>query len=432
MLASDARRSFARSPARPAPGMSRPYRAGLRRPPRQPALTRPGVRRGLVHLFCLGLVCLAVAGPLAPLSGITSRQEVAAAVVRHARYLAAQAEATAPGGWNVPPYPLTISEITASNPPEPALPAVPASFVQPAPDEAAALVSQRDRPAPAGSIAPVAPVPVAPNPVREATAAALRQRFAALPEGYGMVVLDASGVPIFEHQAAEQFQAASLYKLGVAAEVYRLRKAGKLSFSDPLIITREALADGDTLFAAGDIGRKITVGEAVDFMITRSSNVAAILLLKKAGPAGVNAMFAELGMNDTKLLDRPFRNVYGNAKNQTTPRDIARFFWLLLRGRVVDVESSQALITLLLRQRIDDRLPALLPKGVPVAHKTGNLVGVVHDAGIIYSRNGPVIVVGMSQDGPSEEEAASTIAQLARVTYDAYTGAVAAEEDGWP
>lgn len=428
MVASDARRSFTRPPARPVAGVSRSYRAGARRPPRQPVLTRPGVRRGLVHLFCLGLVCLAAAGPLAPLSGIASRQEVAIAVVRHARFLAAQAEAAAPGGWNVPPYPLTISEIIASNPPEPALPAVPASFVQPAPAETAA----GERTAPASSAAAPAPVPVAPNPVREATGAALRQRFAALPEGYGIVVLDASGTPIFEHRASEQFQAASLYKLGVAAEIFRLRKAGKLNFSDPLIITREALADGDTLFAAGDIGRKITVGEAVDFMITRSSNVAAILLLKKAGPAGVNAMFDELGMSDTKLLDRPFRNVYGNAKNQTTPRDIARFFWLLLRGKVVDVDSSQAIITLLLRQRIEDRLPALLPKGVPVAHKTGNLVGVVHDAGIIYSRNGPVIVVGMSQDGPTEEEATGTIAQLARVTYDAYTGASAADEVGQP
>jgi beta-lactamase class A len=404
--------------------MNRSARTSARRPPRQPLLTRPGVRRTLIHLFCLGLVCLAAIGPLASLSGISSRRDVAGAVTRHARYLVAQEEAAAGGGWNAPSYPLTISEVAAANPPEPALPWAPSNITQPAPAADAPPATEPDASGSGPTSAGM--VPVAPDPIREAARQELREAFANLPEGYGFVVLDAAGAVVFEHRATEQFQAASLYKLGVAAEVFRLKKAGVLSFSDPLIVTRESLADGDTLFAAGDVGRKITVGEAVDFMITRSSNVAAILLMKKVGPSGVNRMFGDLGMPETKLLDRPFRNIYGNAKNQTTPRDIAHFFWLLLREKVVDADSSRAIITLLLRQRIEDRLPASLPKGTPVAHKTGNLVGVVHDAGILYTRNGPVVVVGMSQDGPTEEEAINAIAQLGRVTYDSYHGVPAA------
>jgi len=421
VLVSDGHRRFHYGTTRPTPSMTRAVRPRARRLPRVPWLTRPAVRRIMVHLVCLGLVCLAAIGPLAPLSGISSRQEVAAAVVREARYRAILDELAAPGGWNVPPYPLTIAEIAASNPPAPALPPAPASIVQPVAEVAAEPAAPPNR-------APLT-VPIAPNPIREAARDALRQRFASLPEGYGIVVLDADGAPIFEHQPAAQFQAASLYKLGVAAEVYRLRKAGRLSFKDPLIITRESLVDGDTVFAAVDIGRRITIGEAVEIMITHSSNVAAILLLRRVQPASVNATFADLGLNETKLLDRPFRNVHGNAKNQTTPRDMGRFFWLLLRGKVVDVESSQAIITLLLRQRVEDRLPVGLPRGVPIAHKTGNLVGVVHDAGIIYTRNGPVIVVALSQDGPTEEEAVSTIAYLGRATYEAYSGLSASADD---
>ena len=430
MLASDARRSGSRFAARSPERARRARQSGERRPPRRPLLTRAGVRRYVVHLFCLGLVCLAATGPLAALSGVGSRVEVSQAVLRHARYLAALAEAESPGGWNVPAYPLTISEVAAANPPEPALPAAPSIFVKPQPDLAAELV-----PAPEGEVAPSLPeMPTTfpPSPLRDAAGKSLRLGFADLSEGYGVVVLDADGAPIFQHRPTEQFQAASLYKLGVAAEVFRQRKAGLLTFKDPLIITRESLADGDTLFAGGDVGRKITVGEAVDFMITRSSNVAAILLMKRVGQAAVNGMFADLGMVDTKLLDRPFRNVHGNARNQTTPRDLARFFWLLLRGKVIDVDSSQAIITLLLRQRIDDRLPAALPKGVPIAHKTGNLVGVVHDVGIIYCPAGPVIVVGLSQDGPTEDEANATLIQLARAAYDAYSGAATAEAPGQP
>lgn len=378
-------------------------------------LARPGWRRSLVHLFCVALVWLAVAGPLGAV-GVGSRTDVADAVVRHARYLRALEEASAAAGWQAPAYPLIISDVPA---PEPALPSVPARFVQ-SDDTLEPALNVSVAPAPEPVSEPL--VVAAPNPRRDATTVALRQQLGSLGEAYGIVVLDADGVPVFEHQPTEQFQAASLYKLGVAAEVFRQQKQGKLTLKDPLIISRDSLADGDTMFAAGDIGRKITVGEAVDFMITRSSNVAAILLLRRVEQANVNSLLANLGLKDTRLLDRPFRNINGNARNQTTPRDMGRFFWLLLRGRVVDVDASQALIRLLLRQRIDDRLPAALPKGVPIAHKTGNLVGVVHDAGIIYSPAGPLVVVAMSQDAPSEDEAVATIALLARVTYDAYTG----------
>jgi beta-lactamase class A len=381
-----------------------------------PWFGRAGWRRGAVHLFCLGLVWLAVSGPLGIAASVGTRVEVAEAVVRHTRYLRAVEEAAAPPGWQSPSFALVISDVPA---PEPALPSVPSRFVQaePAPELA---------PAPAPVIVESLPLPppaaLAPNPRRDAAGAAMRSQVGTLSDAYGVVVLDADGVPAFEHQPGEQFQAASLYKLGVAAEVFRQQKQGRLTLKDPLIISRESLADGDTMFAAGDIGRKITVGEAVDFMITRSSNVAAILLLRKVEQANINQMFASLGLQDTRLLDRPFRNIHGNARNQTTPRDMGRFFWLLLRGKVVDVESSQALIRLLLRQRIDDRLPAALPKGVPIAHKTGNLVGVVHDAGIIYSPAGPLVVVAMSQDAPSEDEATATIALLARIAYDGYAG----------
>lgn len=422
MLASGARRRVPPTVTYRGQISARVERAATRRPPRQPWLTRLGVRRGLVHVFCLGLVCLAATGPLAAMSGVGTRDEVAAAVVRHARFLAARAEAESPGGWNAPRYPLTIGEATTSTPPEPALPPAPSSLVQ-ADGPPAAADTRGD--APSNLEPPVeAPAPTTvPPALHAAVSEALRQHFGDLSDVYGVVIMDADGNSLFERQPAEQFQAASLYKLGVAAEAFRQKKAGTLNFKDSLTITRESLAEGDTLFAAGDIGRKITIGEAVDFMITRSSNVAAILLLNRVEAGSVNTMFTALGMPDTRLLERPFRNIYGNAKNQTTPRDMAHYFLLLLRGKVVDAESSKAIITLLLRQQIDDRLPAALPKGAPVAHKTGNLVGVVHDAGIIYTPTGPVIVVGMSQDPPSEDEATATIVQLGRVTYDAYMSA---------
>ena len=46
---------------------------------------------------------------------------------------------------------------------------------------------------------------------------------------------------------------------------------------------------------------------------------------------------------------------------------------------------------------IQDRIPALLPPDVSVIHKTGNLTGVLHDAGIVAIASGSAVVVAMSQ-----------------------------------
>ena len=419
VLASHARR-YDPPPAQTA---APPARATERRQPRQPVEIGLAGRRYIVHLFCLALVCLASVGPLAATSGVGDRASVHEAVERHGRFLMAQAEMEAPGGWTTPRIPMTIAEVDATRPADLELPAAPANFVR-SPETTAPVTAAGPAANPAPAARSVsAPVVSERAPLQAATREALQRRFATVSDAYGFMVLDADGATLYEHQADQVFQAASLYKLGVAAEVYRQARAGKLNFRDTLVITRESLAESDMMFVAPrDVGRKITVAEALDFMITRSSNAAAHLLLKRVGPANVNALMSELGLKNTLLLDRPFGNVQGNAKNQTTPRDIARFFSLLLHGKVVDVESSEAIIRLLLRQKIDDRLPAELPSGVLVAHKTGNLVGAAHDAGIIYTPAGPLIVVGMSQDYESETEAYAMIARLSRVAYEAFTG----------
>jgi hypothetical protein len=70
------------------------------------------------------------------------------------------------------------------------------------------------------------------------------------------------------------------------------------------------------------------------------------------------------------------------------------------------------------RQQISDRLPAQLPAGAVVAHKTGNLSGVTHDAGIIYTKTGPRVVVAMTWDA-LDEDAANFISSIGSLVYSA-------------
>ena len=97
---------------------------------------------------------------------------------------------------------------------------------------------------------------------------------------------------------------------------------------------------------------------------------------------------------------------------------MVRLFRLLLAGEVVSTEARCAMLDLLVHQAINDRLPAGLPAGAVVAHKTGNLPGLVHDAGVLYTRTGPVVVAALSE-GVDEGEAAEVIAQLGALVYRA-------------
>lgn len=107
------------------------------------------------------------------------------------------------------------------------------------------------------------------------------------------------------------------------------------------------------------------------------------------------------------------------AYNVTTPADIARLFRLLLLGQVVSPEASREMLDLLARQEINDRLPAALPDGTWVAHKTGNLDTVVHDAGVIKAPGGPVVVVVLSDEVEDEAAVVELIQRIGLLAYRA-------------
>src|SRR5207247_2412557 len=79
------------------------------------------------------------------------------------------------------------------------------------------------------------------------------------------------------------------------------------------------------------------------------------------------------------------------------------FLTLLARHQLVSPAASDRMLARLGRQKINNRLPAQLPENVLVAHKTGNLAGLVHDAGIIYTKSGPRVVVTMTWDASVDD-----------------------------
>ena len=75
------------------------------------------------------------------------------------------------------------------------------------------------------------------------------------------------------------------------------------------------------------------------------------------------------------------------------------------------------MLDLLKKQKLNNKLPANLPEGVEIAHKTGEIGYFTHDAGIVYTSKGDYIIVVLSQsDMPSAAE--DRIASISKNVYD--------------
>ncbi|HEX5166687.1 MAG TPA: serine hydrolase [Thermomicrobiales bacterium] len=287
-----------------------------------------------------------------------------------------------------------------------------------------------------------------------------------------VVVTRPDGTTLADINSYEPMEAASLYKLGIMVEIYVEREMGELALDEELILEPEYFTPEDSAFTDDDIGISVSIETLLQSMITLSSNVAASALLARVGNENVNLTMASLGLSSTEirwspgvdpyvpdddatvpeddstedpeseptvedvsesdndgalsarreLLGLPGRGSLDDARadaalNVTTAADIASLYVMLVNGQIISEEASQEMLTLLEDQQINDRLPAYLPEGTIVAHKTGNLDGLVHDAGVIFTPSGPVVVVIMTED-VEEWQAIDLIATVARLAYD--------------
>ncbi|MDX2192933.1 MAG: serine hydrolase [Gemmatimonadales bacterium] len=236
---------------------------------------------------------------------------------------------------------------------------------------------------------------------------------------------------------AERFHAASTMKVPIAVALARQVEAGTLRWDEPVPVRNRfaSLVDGSpfTLDPADDsdstlydsIGRDRPLLDLARRMIARSSNLATNLLLERVGAAAVQALVDALGagglevrrgVEDTKAF-RAGRN------NTTTAGALAALLASIEAGRAAGPAATDTVRALLLAQEFNDALPAGLPAGTRIAHKTGEISGITHDAGIVYPPGrAPYVVVVLTRGFATRAEGAAAIADLSALVWRAVTG----------
>lgn len=227
---------------------------------------------------------------------------------------------------------------------------------------------------------------------------------------YGIVIKNLTTGEFFDTNENRAFESASLYKLWVMATAFKLISEGKLS--ENKVMTREIqelnrifdIDQKDAEATKGAITRN--VNEAIEQMITISHNYSALLLSAEIGSASTESYMLELELLNSKLGRPPI----------TTAQDIALFYEKLYRGEVINKEYSDRMIEILAKQQLNDRIPKYLPQKILVAHKTGELGALKHDAGIIFGKDSIILVVLSETD--SQITAAERIAQLSKSVFE--------------
>jgi cell division protein YceG involved in septum cleavage/N-acetylmuramoyl-L-alanine amidase len=238
---------------------------------------------------------------------------------------------------------------------------------------------------------------------------ALVERVVAPLDGHvGVVVKNLATGESASLNGGDFFRAASLYKLYVMEAAFDARRRRELAFDSRLKLPVSPEVP-DSPRARARLGPRPSVAHALHEMITVSNNAAGTALLARLGPAAVTRLVQREGLRTTWLTHLPYI---------TTAYDVAALLERIAHGTSVDRRASAEMRRLLLGQLIDDRLPRFLRPETRVAHKTGSLDRLRHDAGIVYTRRGPVVIVALTEGMSSEEGASHTIARLGQLVVD--------------
>lgn len=231
-----------------------------------------------------------------------------------------------------------------------------------------------------------------------------------------------------------RFHAASTMKVPVMIQLFRDADAGLVHLDDSLTVHTAfpSLVDGAAFTVSKDddsdstlyalVGRNRAVHDLLELMITRSSNLATNILIERVGAERAQTTARALGAWSIQVL----RGVEDGAayraglNNTTTARDLGVLLGAIATGRAASRISCDSMLAVLGRQEFNEGIPAGLPPGTRVAHKTGWVGALVyHDAAIVTpARGGRYVLVVLTGGIVQDSVAHNLVADLSRLVFD--------------
>lgn len=201
--------------------------------------------------------------------------------------------------------------------------------------------------------------------------------------------------------------AASLNKLPIVGYLYHLASQKEIDLQETVVIQAIDIQDyGTGKLRYEEPGGTYTLQYLAQLAMNLSDNTAAHVLNIRLGEEDIQAYAYEVGMTATSMVD-----------NDTTARDVGKFFSKLYRNEIANEALSRELLGYMEDTEFEDRLPSLLPQDLHIYHKTGDGVNFIHDGGIITNGTTPFVLVVLSSNISDEAKAKETIGKIAEIVY---------------
>ena len=258
----------------------------------------------------------------------------------------------------------------------------------------------------------------------------IQKRIADSHADVGVAFRTLDGKTEWFYHADDAFHAASTMKVPVMIELYRQVQTGKFKLSDPLTIHNQfhSIVDGSpykldpTDDSETDLykaeGQTRTLTELCELMITVSSNLATNLIIEKLGVENIRATVHSLnadgmhvlrGVEDNQAFEKGLNNI-------TTARALQILLTSIADNAAAGRDASLQMLAILERQRFNEGIPAGLPPGTKVAHKTGEITKIHHDAAIVYAPR-PFVLVILVRGLPNIKDSSALMADITRLLF---------------
>lgn len=233
---------------------------------------------------------------------------------------------------------------------------------------------------------------------------------------------------------------ASTIKLAVFVEAFHQIKNGKLSLADKIIFTTGDKVPGSGVLTSLRTPMEVSLENAIVLMMIESDNTATNLVIDKVGLVKVNARIAALGLKDTYLYKKVYRpaeglvpadqKTYGLGK--TTPREMAKLMASIERCELGAPELCKRMIEIMKGQQYRNMIPHYIEAeldasegGSAIANKYGALDESRSDVGIVYTKNGPIVISAYTYENKdqrwtAENEGEQLIAHMAKAIVEAW------------
>jgi beta-lactamase class A len=238
------------------------------------------------------------------------------------------------------------------------------------------------------------------------------------------------------YNADAYFHAASTMKLAVLLGVFREIDRGDLTLDSPVHVRNRFISivnqqpfmlaidrDGDPNVYS-NLGKTMTIHELAYQMITTSSNLATNLLVEVIGVGTIQRALDELEIHGVKIL----RGVEDQAafdaglNNEVTANGLLALLRIIAEERAYSQNASHEMLNILLDQQFNSGIPKGLPKAARVAHKTGNISTVHHDAGIVYLENRKPYVLVILTKFDAATGRSGAVAEVSRDIFSTLAG----------